>query len=201
MCISNCCQFPMLLRRCKTKTNPNIFSTELGWWRFHPNYWLVWTLFFKLFFFFSFNTSYLSNRNIQKYSNLGQENIALSLRLLLCVLTSITSWNSEFHSLFCSLMKRQHSASNIRVVSYTVCLLLYYKTKKMKAHKQHSLFYFYVCKPFARSWPSISREYLLKSDLNNTVLPIYKQLKKQNLERRKVKEGKWDINYTFPKRQ
>lgn len=134
---------------------------------------------------FSFNTSFINNKNIQKYSNSGQENVALPLRLLRCVLTSLTSQSSAFQS-FCSLIKRQRSVSNIPVVSYTVCLLLYYKTQKMKPHKPRSLFHFYVCKPFARSWPRISREYLLKSDLSKTTLPMYKQLDEAEPRERKA---------------
>lgn len=45
------------------------------------------------------------------------------------------------------------------------------------------------------------REYLLKSDLKILYFVFTNRLIKQNLERRKVKEGKWDSNYTFPKRQ
>lgn len=45
------------------------------------------------------------------------------------------------------------------------------------------------------------REYLLKSDLKILYFLFTNRLIKQNLERRQVKEGKWDSNYTFPKRQ
>lgn len=150
---------------------------------------------FKLLF--SCSTSYVNNKNIQKFSNPGQENIVLPLRLLLCVLTLVTSWSSEFCSLFCYLMKRQHSElSATQPVSSCTTRL---RKWKLSNHALYAIFVFAI--HLLDLEEESIKEYLLKSDLKILYFLFTNSLIKQNLERRKVKERKWDSNYILPKRQ
>lgn len=92
-------------------------------------------------------------------------------------------------------MKRQHS----RVVSYIACLLFTTTLRKWKLsnHVLYAIFVFAIC--LLDLEEESIQEYLLKGDLKILYFLFTNSLLKQNLERRKVKEGKWDSNYTFPK--